>query len=151
MFYNETNSTEATRSIRNRLHNGRYVSMAHSYSDDQILTLQAIILGQSEVEKRQAVERFITRCVVTALIDAGYSLTVYDDEDSTLKHSKDVDQIVNESTTTIEDRIVGINAVADVGWVDLNHGCGWYMMQDYSTNLKDVLKPVLDLLREIGP
>lgn len=155
MFYNETNSTEATRSIRNRLRNSRYVSMAHSYSDDQLLTLQAIILGQSEIQKRQAVEQFIMRRVVTVLVDAGYLLTVHNGDALTVKQSKDANEIMCVLMDDGWYRLTTYPIDHDslVGWVHFvcGYGSGWGVMYDYSTSLEDVLRPVRDLIREIGP
>lgn len=156
-MYDETNSTEATRAIRNRLHSGNTACMrtiAQHFTDDQLLLLQALILGQPNVTRRQAVEWFIVRRVVTVLIDAGYLLTVHDGEEATLKYNKDVNQIVGALMTTDEDRLYVFQKVRGtcIGWVQFVYGNdGWDVVSDYTTNLEDVLRPVFDLIGEIEP
>ena len=146
-FYNEKNSTEATRNLRNRLHHSKDVCLrgiAQRLTDDQLLLLQALV------------EWFIARRVVTALLEAGYLLSVWNGEETTVKHGNDRAVLISALMTTDEDRILVYHTdcmeYGSIGWVYLVYGNdGWDVVSDYTTNLEDVLKPVFDLIDQIEP
>ena len=99
---------------------------------------------------RQKIERNIVELVVRSAIEAGYELSVDDGEEITLKRSRDRAAIMNALFTTDEDRLwfsrpgdASIKGSPKMyhGWVFFVYGNdGHYVINDYTTNLENVLK-----------
>jgi len=89
------------------------------------------------------IETKIMGRTVDALLAAGYSLSVNDGEETTVKRSRDRDEIIGALWTTGEDYIIPHEANgARAGFVWLIHGNGVDVISDYSENLEPVLAPV---------
>jgi hypothetical protein len=97
------------------------------------------------VRIRQRVERSIARKVIGALLRAGYTISVNDGEETTLKCSSQRREIFAAMFTTDEDRLL-VHADGEedsFGWVRFIYGNdGWDVINDYTTNLEAVLAPV---------
>lgn len=109
------------------------------------------------VKARQRVERSIARRVVLDALRAGYSLSVFDGEEVTLKHSRKPKEILAALFTTDEDHLLFHKVVegepevgsvmlrtnisnVDSGWVRFVYGNdGYDVICDYTTNLEEVL------------
>jgi len=109
----------------------------------------------SAVAARQRVERSIARRVILDALRAGYTLSVFDGEEVTLKHSSKAKDILAAMMTTDIDHLLfhkadtgpvepqGFGRISgvDSGWVMFVYGNdGWDVVSDYTTNLEDVLK-----------
>ena len=93
-------------------------------------------------------EQAIAKATIKALIDADYFVTVNDGEEETVKRSRDADAIFAAMFTTDEDYLIATkkNPMQGRAWVRFIYGnSGWDVINDYTTNLEDVLKPVMEL------
>ena len=92
----------------------------------------------------QHVEKLIIRRALNELLAAGYTLGVYNGEETTLTHSASSDAIMRALGTTDEDHILVYRSgeKSSFGWICLVYGNGWCVISDYTTNLEDVLDPV---------
>lgn len=107
----------------------------------------------------QTIEKRIVRITILNILAAGFSISVNDGEEETLTNSTDPDAIFAAMFTTDEDSLlVGHNPsrpefghFAMVRFIYGNDG--WDVINDYSTSLEKILKPVIDLadrIEEIG-
>lgn len=99
-------------------------------------------------------ERAIMEATVDALLAAGHDLTVFDSEEYTLRNGKDRRAILEAMRTTDDDLLIVDAVIVDkgreyescessFGWVRFVYGNdGWDVINDYTTNLEDVLAPV---------
>ncbi|ACD21593.1 hypothetical protein [Paraburkholderia phytofirmans] len=95
-------------------------------------------------------ESRIARRVVSALLAAGYGISIDDGEAETpVLHEER--KIIREMSATCSDRIYvwTRDSVADAetrrnGWVLMVYGNGIDVLTDYTTNLEATLKPVND-------
>ena len=98
------------------------------------------------VKARQRIEQTIALTAAQALLDAGYSLGVYDGEEITVHHSLDLDAIQAALFTTDDDYLYvyvkGTNPkdTRPDYWVRLVYGNdGWDVISDYTVHLDPVI------------
>lgn len=95
------------------------------------------------IKMREEVERKIAAAVIDGALAAGYSITVFDGEDETVKRSKDKDEILKAMYTTDEDYLFIYEAPAPdkkIGWVRFVYGNdGYDVVNDYTTNLDSMM------------
>lgn len=98
--------------------------------------------------QRIATEGKIARRTIRAIIKAGYCVSVFDGEEITLKRSTAGRAILNAMFTTDEDYLFVYPRepkAPRLGWVFFVYGNdGWDVVSDYTTNLEEVMRPVLD-------
>jgi hypothetical protein len=96
------------------------------------------------VKARIELEQRIVKMTIDAGLKAGYTLGVYDGEEFTVQNSKDADEIFGAMFTTDEDTLCFYNeGGARIGWVFFVYGNdGYDVINDHTTNLEDVLKPI---------
>lgn len=94
------------------------------------------------IETRQRIERQIVEKAARCLIAAGYSVEVFDGEETAQAATTDMKLIKAALYSTDEDYLRAIDATGKrVGWVRMIYGNdGWDVMADNTTNLEDVLK-----------
>lgn len=106
---------------------------------------------------RMLLERAIVRRTIIALLGAGYEIMVHDGEEVVLSGSKDAKAIFGAMFGTDEDVLhvstaspqPGGARLVRSGWVRFVYGNdGWDVINDYTTNLEETLKPVLDMCRD---
>lgn len=107
------------------------------------------------VAMRQEVERKIARAFIRSALKAGYSISVFDCEEFTLRRSTDEKAILGAMFTTDDDRLyVHIRGskidsewerdphkiTSYFGWVWFVYGnSGWDVISDYTTNLEPLM------------
>ncbi|HGC8067002.1 TPA: hypothetical protein ACI1IR_004362 [Yersinia enterocolitica] len=99
------------------------------------------------VETRLKIERRIAKAAVKGLIEAGYTVSVFDGEETTLTDSTDAKAIEAAMFTTDEDRL-HVTRVTDgqKGWVLFIYGNdGYDVIADNTVNIEDALKAASDL------
>jgi len=89
------------------------------------------------------IEKMIAERCIHDLLAAGYSLSVYDGEETTLRRCTRPTVILAAMATTDEDYLLvhplGANKPR-IGWVRFIYGnAGWEVINDYTTNLETVL------------
>jgi hypothetical protein len=92
------------------------------------------------VKMRQIVEREISTAVVDALLGAGYSLSV-DNEDEQTEYSTDRETILNWMYQTDVERVYAKNTDGVAfAWVYFVYGNdGWDVISDYTVNLESLI------------
>jgi hypothetical protein len=104
------------------------------------------------IKARQQVERRIIRQIVKDAIAAGYSVSVFDGEETTVRQSRTVSKIMAAVLTTDEDHLF-IHQPGEArrwGWVRLVYGNdGWDVVNDYSTNLEALMGNANRLAEEL--
>ena len=100
-------------------------------------------------------EQQTARKTVETLLAAGYSLSVFDGEEITVKRSLDAESILGAMGTTDEDWLKvyplaeGNPKPAPIGWVRFVWGNeDWVAIADYTTNLETVLQLVFSWVEE---
>lgn len=96
--------------------------------------------------RRIEVEQLIARKCIEALLACGWSLDVNDGEETTVRHSRDADDIFAAMFTTDEDYLIvhkGMGEETSFVWFIYGNS-GWDVISDYGVSLEEVLKPVLD-------
>ncbi len=105
------------------------------------------------VKFRQMIERRIAEEVITQALAAGFLISVEDGEEITLKKSRGKAKILEAMFTTDEDRLYFTKPgqkEGDSGWVYFVYGNdGWDVINDYTTNLEEMMKPVNALIDKI--
>ena len=97
------------------------------------------------VKRRIAVEQKIARFTVKHLIDAGFTLSVFDGEEVTIKRSTDPVAICNAMNTTDEDYLYVHRADEKerFGWLYFVYGNdGYDVISDYTTNLDPQMEAI---------
>lgn len=113
------------------------------------------------VRQRQAIEKRIARRVIAGMLAAGFSISVNDGEETTLRRSLDPAAILAAMFSTDEEWLIIHKAdqprgLVDVdvdddtrkafGWVRFIYGNdGWDVVNDYTTNLEPVMAPINEL------
>lgn len=99
---------------------------------------------------RQMIERRVVRRVVSRLLDAGYLIEV-DDPDVGPENKPTLHETLKDVVPHLflmdDDRIWVHEKTyrSAIGWVYFVYGNdGWDVINDYTTNLEDVMKPVND-------
>lgn len=101
---------------------------------------------------RGYVERLIAKQCIADLLKAGYEVSVFDGEETTVKRSRDADAIYAAMFTADEDylHVHNVGAKDHFGWVRFVYGNdGYDVINDYTTNLETVLADSNKLAREI--
>jgi hypothetical protein len=86
------------------------------------------------IEYASATERKIATALVGRALAAGYSISVYDNEEWTLDRSTDCKAILAALTSTGEDVLRFYAGDQKIGWVQLIWGGGEDLISDYSAN-----------------
>lgn len=91
----------------------------------------------------EQLEKRIAGKAASALIGAGYSVTINDGEEDVVTESTNVDDILERMFSTDEDIMIAVKDGKGVGWVRFIYGNdGWDVINDYTTNLNEILAPV---------
>lgn len=95
-----------------------------------------------ELNKYQKAENVIIRKAVRAAVDAGFTVSVFDGEDYSVRRSRKVEEVMRSLRATDSDRlIVRDNDGERVGSVLLVYGNEPYeVIADYSLALNDLLR-----------
>jgi len=99
---------------------------------------------------RITVEREVFRRTCQELFNAGFQLALHDGEDWATPRTINIQKLVDAMMATDEETLVVYHRpdIADAkwqrfGWVFFVYGnSGWDVINDYTVNLEDVLKPV---------
>jgi len=98
------------------------------------------------IKTRQNIERRIAKASAQGLIDAGYSVSVFDGEEVAQAPTKDINKIMAALFSTDEDWLFAHDGDRRVGYVMLVYGNdGWDVMADYNTNLETALAAANEL------
>ena len=98
------------------------------------------------VKARQRIERSIAKVTIKALLDAGYSLGVYDGEETTIQYSRDAHAVLDAMGTTDEDYLYVYEPNRSITepdkrpdwWVRFIYGNdGWDVISDYCVALEE--------------
>lgn len=81
------------------------------------------------------IEKDICAKLLTELLDAGYSLGVYDGEATVIKNSRNMTDLMDAVFSTDEDILLVYRDDKKVGWVHLIWGNGTDIISDYSKNV----------------
>lgn len=95
------------------------------------------------VDQRQRIEQEIARAAATGLIEAGYSISVFDSEEIVLKRSTNVERIVEAMFSTDEDYFYAYRPeeTERAGYVHFVYGNeGWNVISDNSLSLEPALE-----------
>jgi hypothetical protein len=96
-------------------------------------------------ENRLKLEMQILRKTVKVLLEAGFSLTVFDGEEDTVKQSTSFKEIVAALRTTDEDWLYTYRNGQKTSFIYLVYGNDpWEVICDYGVSLDDILKPVFE-------
>lgn len=92
------------------------------------------------IETRHSIEKQIAIAAAQGLIDAGYSVAVYDGEEIAQEDTTDINKIKDALFATDEDHLMAYKDGSLRGSVSLIYGNdGWDVMADYSTSLEPAL------------
>lgn len=101
------------------------------------------------VRLERMIEKLIAKELVTRALAAGYKVSVNDGEETTLRKSTDLAKIMAAMFTTDEDTL-HIDTPGYKGWIELIYGNdGTDVIHDYSTNLEELVAPVMELADKI--
>lgn len=99
------------------------------------------------------IERLIVKQCISDLLESGYVIGVNDGEETVLGRSKDAAAIFEAMDTTDEDYLLVYPAGKEsrhCGWVRFIYGNdGPDVMNDYTTNLEQVLTKTFALIKEV--
>ena len=107
---------------------------------------------------RITVEREVFRRTCQVLVNAGFQLALHDGEDWAAQRTDDILKLANAAMATDEETLIVYHQpdIADAkwqrfGWVFFVYGnSGWDVINDYTLNLEDVLKPINDYTDSIA-
>lgn len=104
------------------------------------------------VEARQRIERRIAKAAVKSLIDAGFTVSVFDGEETVLTDSIDAKAIEAAMFSTDEDQLRVKRATDGLrGSVLFVYGNdGFDVIADNTVNIEEVLKPATELADKIA-
>lgn len=101
------------------------------------------------IKTRQSIERKIAQAAAQGLIDAGYSVSVFDGEEVAQAATTDIKKIMAALFTTDEDCLVAYINDWRVGAVMLVYGNdGWDVMADYNVKLETALEGANKLAKQ---
>ncbi len=98
-----------------------------------------------------SIEDQIIKATITKLLIARYLLSVNDGEETTVRRSRNHDQIFMAMKTTDEDCLLVYDrdSASDIGWVRFIYGNDDnYVINDYTTNLEPVMVKIMKLIDE---
>jgi hypothetical protein len=101
-------------------------------------------VGTKRLLQRIETEGKVARKAVDALLAAGFTVGVNDGEETVLKHSTSVNEIMGALFSTDWDYLYAYDATTKkrVGWVHLVYGNeGHDLVSNYTTNLEDAIAP----------
>ncbi len=101
--------------------------------------------------KLTSIESQIIKATVETLVHAGFQLSVFDGEVTTVFRSTDMAAIFDALRTTDEDYLFAYRIDEDShhGWVRFIYGNGDLdVISDYTTNLDEVIDPVFKMIEE---
>lgn len=94
---------------------------------------------------RIRIEHKVARKCISALLEAGYELSVYDGEDMALENSKDTKAVFAAMFSTDEDTLYAFQVGKPHSFVRFIYGnSGYDVISDYGVSLENVLAPVND-------
>jgi hypothetical protein len=98
----------------------------------------------------KTLEKRIANKLIKAILERGYSISVNDGEETTLKFSKEPRKIATALFTTDEDYLLVYDDNNDrVGWVLLIGGNGSDLISDWNgKRLDEIIDPVLDYIND---
>lgn len=98
------------------------------------------------------IERKIAHKIVDDALTAGFSISVYDGEETTVKQARDRAVILDAMATTGSDRLVMYREGRHCGWVLLIWGNGADLLSDHAANdtMEALLQPVYDYAETLG-
>lgn len=104
------------------------------------------------VEARQKIERRIAKATIKTMIEAGFTVSVNDGEETVLTDSVDAKAIEAAMFSTDEDYLHVTRATDGLrGWVLFVYGNdGHDVIADNTVNIEDVLKPVTEMADKIA-
>jgi hypothetical protein len=89
---------------------------------------------------RREVETKIASALIDDGIAAGYTISVYDGEETVLTHSTDKEAILSAMFSTDEDILIFAKHNKRVGYVNFVYGnSGWDVIADYSVKLEHLM------------
>ncbi len=92
------------------------------------------------VKMRQIMERRIASVLIRDALAAGYTISVYDGEETTLKQSTSRKDILAAMFSVDEEFLFFYKDGKRVGWVQFVLGnSGWDVISDYTTNLEHIM------------
>jgi len=95
------------------------------------------------MEPIQDQEYEVAKRTILALLEAGYTVSVFDTVETTVEKSNDIVEILQAMRTTGEDYLIAYEGDENKGWVRFVYGnSGWDVINDYTTNLEDALNSV---------
>lgn len=105
-------------------------------------------------EEQRALENEVVSGVIDRILQSGWSISVHDGEEVAVRRSKDAEKIKGElnATETGDTLYIYDDDGRNMGWVRLIYGqSGWDVVNDYSPNLKKLLKPIIDhFMKKVG-
>jgi hypothetical protein len=102
--------------------------------------------------RRSEIERLIATKTIRALLAEGWVVSVFDGEETTVRHSSNDTEILDALGTTGEDMLIAHGGTFDGtvftrksyrGWIHLVWGNGQDVVTDYTETLEPVMAPVL--------
>lgn len=103
-------------------------------------------------DSRQTIERRIVDKALTSLLDAGFAVSVFDGEETTVSDSFDAKAITAALYTTDGDQLRVTRQVDGQvvnGWVLFVYGNGVDVIANHTVNLEEVLQPAADLAESL--
>lgn len=137
-------NAKLVRHIRDRLEKNKMTSPAINISRDGwakiIGLLEAADQAEDPIARRQAIERQIVERLIDDALAEGYTLDVYDGEETTVAESDDREAILAAMFSVDEERLYYRREGKRVGYVFLVYGNdGHDVISDSTTNLERVM------------
>lgn len=108
------------------------------------------------VNTRISIEKKIAKAIIKTMRKAGYSISIFEGEDYSIRRSKNKADILEAMFSTDEDRIdlykkdALDGTVKRHGWIMMIYGNdGYDVVNDYTTNLEELMKPINKLCDEL--
>lgn len=142
----EINAAAILENIRAQVRTGQFTE-----ADDAKYFGKARI-KHPEVIERQLIERAVIRCAVTSILaiqaedGPAYGISVHDGEETVLKNSRDLAQIMDALMSTDEDALIVRRLQADrastyIGSINLIYGNdGWDVIANNSLSVESMLE-----------
>lgn len=94
-------------------------------------------MTQTQMSQIHEMDIAIVKAVIAQTLAAGFSLTVFDGEQETVRRSKDPETVFAAMRTTDEDYLYTYRGLARLGWVRFIYGeSGWDVICDHTVNLE---------------
>lgn len=105
-----------------------------------------------DLAKRIEIEKKIAKKILAALVAAGYLVRIHDGEEWAGKRTADDKEAFKQMFSTDDDLIAVYkpDEKEHFAWIQLIYGnCGFDVIHDYTTNLEDLVKPIMDYAETI--